>query len=143
MGGDYRSMSKMDYVDKVCLALLDLAQGQKSFERLSMLQKEGNEVDGETQRLKASTDNLHREMTAFDQQREFLSNLVDSSIPPCLKDAAESVFFSRFEKYFADLKPIIDMHVMDARAIEVATVTGLSEAQRIELEEIASLLSSA
>jgi hypothetical protein len=129
----------MNDLDAVALALFDLAQGHNAFERLQACKADQKIVLDETQKLQSASDAVEREIIAFDEERASLSKLIDASFPPEAKQLANKVFTERFNGYFAETQKLLERHVIEARTLEVQTATKLAAAQRIELEEIASL----
>jgi hypothetical protein len=130
---------QMTDIDRVALALFDLAQGQNAFDRLSTCKTEQQTVADETGRLQAASNNLEREIIALDEQRASVSKLIDAAFPPEAKQAADKVFTDRFSGYFAGTQKLLEAQIIEARNLEIQTVTNLANAQQIELEQIAAL----
>jgi transposase len=130
-------------LETIALALFDLAQNQRVFERLESCYSEHSVVKSETAQLRSASDSLEREIVALDQQRSSASKLLDASFPPEAKQAAEKVFTAKFEQYFGKTREILEKHLLDAHALEMETVRKLAAAQQIELEQIALLKKAA
>jgi F0F1-type ATP synthase delta subunit len=129
----------MDDLQRLALALFDLAQSQNTFDRLESCLAEQASVARETDQLRRASDNLEREIIALDEQRASISKLIDAAFPPEAKQAAESVFAARFADYFTRAHALVERHMMDARALEVDVAAKLAAAQKAELDQIAIL----
>lgn len=129
----------MQELDKVCMALFDLAQNQETFGRLVKCQEETAKVQEETDKLKDASDALEREIVNLDKERAALSKLIDAAFPPEARSAAENIFFDKFNDYQKRLHSSVEDHVSEARALELKTVVALAKAQALEMEEIKAL----
>jgi hypothetical protein len=126
----------LDELEAAALALFDMAQGSNVFERLEACRAEQAVVTGETAQLSQASDTLESEIIALDEQRTSLSKLIDAAFPPEAKQAAEKVFMTRFDQYYAKVREVVERHITEAHSLELQTVQKLTEAQRIELEQI-------
>jgi hypothetical protein len=126
-------------LDTVVLALFDLAQNQKVFERLEACRGEESVIRAETARLRSASDSLEREIIAFDERRASASKLLDAAFPPEAKQAAEKVFMAKFDLYFNKTREALEKQLLEARALELNVVQKFAAAQKLELEQIAVL----
>lgn len=130
---------KMDELEKVAMALFDLACGENRFARLQESQKELDSIRMENQKLRDSSDALEREIVALDAQRSELSKLIDASFPPEAKKVVEAKFYEKFNQAFKRVQERVEKQVIDAREMEVKVAVALAAAQQIELEEIKAM----
>lgn len=129
----------MEEIDRVALALFDLAQGTECFRRMEECQKECEAIRADKEALRKSADTLEQEIIALDAKRIEVSKLIDASFPPEAKTFAETEFNKKYEQYFQRVQNLVEKHVIDARQLQVQTVVALAKAQEIEMEEIRAL----
>ena len=129
----------MEDLDKVALALFDLARDEKCFLRLQGCHKELDTVREENRQLRESSEALEREIVALDAKRSELSKLINACYPPDAKKAAETKFYDRFDQAFKRVQESVEKQVIETRDLEVKTAVALAAAQQIELEEIRAL----
>jgi hypothetical protein len=140
IAGYHRSLPvQMDDMGKICLALLDIAHNQQTFQKLDACKKEYAAIDQETTEFREANEDLTKEILALDEYRASISKLLDAAFPPEAKKDAELTFNKRFQDSMTKAQQLIDKHVFEARSLEAEVATNLAKAQKIELNEIRRL----